>query len=249
MTVSRVGYYGKLPARADFVSRRLPEDFIKPWDAWVQSALAAGEAGGGEAWRQRFLASPTWRFALPAGTCGRAGWTGALCPSMDAVGRCFPFVLAAELPRAADIFTVMDAGAGWFETLEAMAGATTRPDFELGRLDRPLPSLRSGAGGQTRWPSLGAAHSGGFWHELPSILAVTAALHRLPVSGPAATIWWTAGTSAFGPGIALTSGLIPAAAFPALIDGSWGDHGWTVTDGTAQADDPDPAPLEWDRTA
>ena len=59
----------------------------------------------------------------------------------------------------------------------------------------------------------------------------------------------TAGTPAFGPGVALTSGLIPAAAFPALIDGSWGDHGWTVTDGMVPADDPDPAPLEWDRTA
>ena len=102
MTVSRFGYYGKLPARADFVGRRLPEDFIKPWDAWIQSALAAGEARGGESWRQRFLASPTWRFALPAGICGRAGWTGVLRPSTDAVGRCFPFVLAAELPGAAD---------------------------------------------------------------------------------------------------------------------------------------------------
>ena len=96
MTVSRIGYYGKLPARADFVSRRLPEDFIKPWDAWIQSALAAGESWGGESWRRRFLASPTWRFALPAGTCGRAGWTGVLRPSTDAVGRCFPFVLAVR---------------------------------------------------------------------------------------------------------------------------------------------------------
>ena len=171
-------------------------------------------------------------------------------PSTDADGRCFPFVLAAELPGAADIFTVMDAGTGWFETLEAMAGATARPDFELGWLDRPLPSLRSAAaGGQTRWPSLGAAHSGGLWHELPSILAVTAALRRQAVSGRDAAIWWTAGTPVFGSGVALTLGLVPPAAFPALIDGSWGDHGWKVTDGTAQADDANPASLEWDRTA
>ncbi|UEM07590.1 type VI secretion system-associated protein TagF (plasmid) [Skermanella rosea] len=249
MTVSRIGYYGKLPARADFVSRRLPEEFVKPWDAWIQSALSAGESWGGEVWRQRFLASPTWRFALPAGTCGRTGWTGALRPSVDAVGRCFPFVLAAELPGAADILAVMDAGSGWFETLEAMAGATARPDFDLGWLDRPVPSIRSAAGGKIRWPSLGAAHSVGLWHELPSILAVTTALRRKPASGRAAALWWTAGTPAFGSGIALTAGLIPPAAFPALIDGSWGDHGWTVTDGTAQADDPEPAPPEWDRTA
>lgn len=249
MTVSRIGYYGKLPARADFVSRRLPEDFINPWDVWIQSALAAGESWAGESWKQRFLASPIWRFTLPAGPCGRAGWTGVLRPSTDAVGRCFPFVLAAELPRAADIFTIIDAGAGWFETMEAVVGATARPDFELGWLDRPLPSLRSAAGGQTRWPSLGTAHSSGLWHELPSILAVTAALRRQPMSGRDAAIWWTAGTPAFGPGVALTLGLISPPAFPALIDGSWGDHGWMVTDGTVQTDDTDPVPLEWDRKA
>lgn len=78
---------------------------------------------------------------------------------------------------------------------------------------------------------------------------MTTALRRKPASGRAAALWWTAGTPAFGSGIALTAGLIPPAAFPALIDGSWGDHGWTVTDGTAQADDPEPAPPEWDRTA
>ena len=131
MTVSRIGYYGKLPARADFVGRRLPDDFIKHWDGWLQAALSIGEAAGSERWRQHFLASPTWRFALPAGVCGHGGWIGALRPSMDAVGRCFPFVLAVELPTPVDIVTLVDAGTGWFATLEAAAGAIARPDFEL----------------------------------------------------------------------------------------------------------------------
>src|SRR5690606_36950533 len=29
------GFYGKLPSRGDFVSRRLPADFIGQWDAWL----------------------------------------------------------------------------------------------------------------------------------------------------------------------------------------------------------------------
>ena len=34
------GFYGKLPARGDFVRAGLPRDFIDPWDAWLQSVIA-----------------------------------------------------------------------------------------------------------------------------------------------------------------------------------------------------------------
>jgi type VI secretion system protein ImpM len=258
MTVSRIGYYGKLPARADFVGRRLPDDFIKHWDGWLQAALSLGEAAGSERWRQHFLASPTWRFALPAGVCGHGGWIGALRPSMDAVGRCFPFVLAVELPTPVDIVTLVDAGTGWFATLEAAAGAIARPDFELDWLDRPLPSLGpslgpsqrlAAGGGAPVWPSVDASEPSGLWYGLPSVLAVAAALRRQPAVGPLASIWWTAGTPGFDPGVALTRGLVPPDAFAALVDGSWEKHGWKVEGGAAHSDNLADFPLEWDRLA
>ncbi len=35
-----VGFFGKLPARGDFVRQGLPRSFTDTWDAWVAGALA-----------------------------------------------------------------------------------------------------------------------------------------------------------------------------------------------------------------
>ena len=44
------GVFGKIPARADFVRRRLPATFLGPWDAWLGSALARSRSDLGPAW-------------------------------------------------------------------------------------------------------------------------------------------------------------------------------------------------------
>ena len=35
------GFYGKLPARGDFIGRRLGRPFIEAWDGWLQQAVLA----------------------------------------------------------------------------------------------------------------------------------------------------------------------------------------------------------------
>ena len=35
------GLYGKLPARGDFVTRRLDRGFVEAWDDWLQQAILA----------------------------------------------------------------------------------------------------------------------------------------------------------------------------------------------------------------
>ena len=37
----RVGFYGKLPSRGDFLRESLPRDFVEAWDAWWQRGLVA----------------------------------------------------------------------------------------------------------------------------------------------------------------------------------------------------------------
>ena len=36
------GWYGKLPAAGDFLTRRLPGSFVQTWDHWLQHGLAQG---------------------------------------------------------------------------------------------------------------------------------------------------------------------------------------------------------------
>jgi len=59
-----------MPCLGDFVSRRLPPEFIAAWDTWLQRSVAASRGALGESWTDVFLTSPMWRFVLAPGACG-----------------------------------------------------------------------------------------------------------------------------------------------------------------------------------
>jgi type VI secretion system protein ImpM len=90
-----VGFYGKLPARGDFVRAGLPRDFTDPWDDWLRSVIAGSRSLMGEAWLPAFLEAPVWRFNLPPGMCGAQAAIGLMLPSVDRAGRYFPLTFAA----------------------------------------------------------------------------------------------------------------------------------------------------------
>jgi type VI secretion system protein ImpM len=90
------GWFGKLPGMGDFAYRRLPEDFRDAWDRWLQNGLA-GLRIRHEDWTDRYLQAPLWCFVLGNEVVGERCWIGVLMPSVDGVGRYFPFTVAAEL--------------------------------------------------------------------------------------------------------------------------------------------------------
>ncbi len=92
------GLYGKLPSQGDFVSRRLPWEFTSGWDDWLQGGMSEAKRQLGDAWLERYLTAPIWRFQLAPGVLGATGWIGLWFPSVDRVGRHFPFTLAVPLP-------------------------------------------------------------------------------------------------------------------------------------------------------
>ena len=51
------GWYGKLPALGDFASRRLPPEWIAPWDGWLATGLHQLREAAPEAWLDNSLAS------------------------------------------------------------------------------------------------------------------------------------------------------------------------------------------------
>lgn len=92
---ARVGIFGKLPARADFVARGLPPGFADPWHAWLVRGLTAARELLGAGFEPAYLAAPVWRFVLAPGACGGEAASGVLLPSVDSADRLFPLTLAA----------------------------------------------------------------------------------------------------------------------------------------------------------
>ncbi|MBO9646542.1 MAG: type VI secretion system-associated protein TagF [Pseudacidovorax sp.] len=93
------GWYGKLPGMGDFAHRRLPDEFRQAWDRWLQTGLAQLRARHGD-WTDRYLQAPLWCFVLGEGVIGETPWMGVLMPSVDSVGRYFPFAVVDSLAWA-----------------------------------------------------------------------------------------------------------------------------------------------------
>ena len=138
------GLFGKLPARGDFVQLGLPGSFVRPWDAWLQRAMAASQQRMGEAWLPAFLESPVWRFALPGGMCGASAVLGLLMPSVDRVGRYFPLTLAAVFPPGAQLPAPAVADP-WLAAADAAGRAALDEATVPEEVARHLPPLDAGA--------------------------------------------------------------------------------------------------------
>ena len=153
---TRIGLYGKLPARGDFVRQGLPRGFTDLWDGWVAGALAASRDRLGEHWVEAWLEAPIWRFALAPGQCGDWRVLGLMLPSVDRVGRYFPLGFAALFP--ADAPGAGDGDTAWLDRCEAAGLAALERDAdpaEVLALMGPPPQEAPGPADGSAWWSDG----------------------------------------------------------------------------------------------
>ncbi len=147
------GFYGKLPARGDFVRAGLPRDFTDPWDEWLQSVMAGSRSlAGDDAWLPAFLEAPVWRFVLPPRMCGPQAALGLMLPSVDRAGRYFPLTFAALSPRT----TSKECAEAWLDLCEAAGREAleqdTPPQQLAGALGMPeLPEAEADAAEAIWW--------------------------------------------------------------------------------------------------
>jgi len=254
------GYYGKVPARADFVGSRLRRETIERWDQWLQEALAESQRQIGSRWHDRFFMAPIWRFILPSGACGRFGLMGILMSSVDAVGRCFPLMLGHEIDGHINPLALLAGSGRWFAAAEELALAALGDGFDLDHFNRVLPNCQAlphpnDYGASALAPSECMRGEIGTWMSLPLASArTTMAAAALMAGSPGRaeawpSIWWTVGAEAapgggnpmpgLAPGLAVSHGLVPPRGFAAFLDGCWADHGWTVR-AAARSEAPDP---------
>ena len=140
-SASAPGFYGKLPVLGDFVSRRLPRDFIEPWDNWLQHSIAVSKQELGDKWLEVYLTSPVWRFALTPGLCGENGWMGVVMPSVDRVGRYFPLTIAVPIQQQTNTPSLFSLSDDWYAELEGVALAALEDELDLHSIEILLKNI------------------------------------------------------------------------------------------------------------
>lgn len=187
------GWFGKVPSLGDFATRRLPVEFVKAWDAWLQEVLPAARAALGEGWLDFYLTMPIWRFVFLPGLVTQSGWAGVLMPSVDRVGRHFPLAVAVELPSHAVAAHAVFEGAEWFAGLEDAALVVLDPTRGADDLDDALAQSAVAAP-----PTADPDGSARPLRALPSVeafgpLAEGEALRAWSESTGWKALWWTRG--------------------------------------------------------
>ena len=165
------GFYGKVPARGDFVRSGLPRDFVETWDDWLSEVMSASKEIGGDAWLPAFLEAPVWRFALPSGVCGAFAIIGLMLPSVDKAGRYFPLTFAAAVDGPDVPFG--PAADTWLDICEDAGRAALERDLEPDDIKAivPLPDLQSRdrRADETEWWTEGSRRLGPSRRTLPGL--------------------------------------------------------------------------------
>ncbi|GAB4274477.1 MAG: hypothetical protein Kow0065_22810 [Methylomicrobium sp.] len=238
---SEPGFYGKLPILGDFVLRRLPRDFLTPWDNWLQSSIKASREELGEAWLASYLSSPIWRFILSSGVCGNSAWAGILMPSVDKVGRYFPLTVAARFECSDCLPYLMTSANSWYQRLEDVALSGLEDGLELEVFDNMVRTIE---------PLLtGRCTESGVFQEVQSYsgkkafhVEMSRARQANDVNDafvglssvllnrfmPGYSLWSTAGSDEFEAVLLACEGLPPLAAYSGFINGRISGRGWNL---------------------
>jgi len=132
-------WFGKLPAESEFFNRRLQPDFDTAVDEWLREGMKRLAVAQPEEWRERYLVTPLWHFAMTPDLWSRNAIIGCLAPSADRFGRVFPLIvlqrflgdtLAALLPPQCDWLVDVDR-----LTRDCIGQETAVEDFDRRLLD------------------------------------------------------------------------------------------------------------------
>lgn len=218
------GVYGKLPARGDFIARRLGKNTIDAWDAWLQQAIPMSRETLAERWRDIYLTSPIWRFALSAGSCGPSTLIGVVVPSVDKVGRYFPLMLGRELPPGLELSGLIAQAAPWYRAVESLALAALVPEFRLEEMEGPIALDIDATLAAPEPRELLAAP--GIQIPLGPGARGAALRHAYQPLARGRSLWWTSGSEHCAPSLLICPALPPPQSFASLLDGDWKRGGW-----------------------
>ena len=190
---SSPGFFGKVPARGDFLSRRLPPALAASWEAWLQELTLAVREAGQRGWQDAWLTAPLWHFVLGRAVAAPYGGAGVLVASADRVGRLFPFtIIGAAAPAGAE-------RAEWARTTERLALVALGDDFDPATLEAALAELGppAPAYGPNRPEGVWPLQLEGDWPGAGDPLAAEDGAE--PGAGPDQSEWWCRGSDLVPP--------------------------------------------------
>ena len=198
--MNTTGFYGKLPARGDFVSARVPATFKNTWDDWAQLLVTACKNIANENTTEVWHKLPVYRFYLSAGIAGDNAWVGITLPSQDSVGRLFPFCIARDIEPSLTAPEAFDSHAVFFTEIEEIVTAVYAGELDFDLLGQTLETLDKNVttddgnsspllSKQSEEPSLAIRLSGGLsdnsWLQASNaILGVTCSAHSIWTTSP-----------------------------------------------------------------
>lgn len=133
--MAELGFFGKIPAKGDFVRHQVTDDAARSFEQWVQESNDMLRGAGGE------LPTEAIRVVFtPPGSSKTV--VAALVPSRDKVGRKFPIVVFSLMPSepAASHFSALPVA--WSAFLEAAVALGRQAEtMELDALRAAVNSL------------------------------------------------------------------------------------------------------------
>jgi type VI secretion system protein ImpM len=188
------GFFGKVPAKGDFLARRVPHVIASAWETWLQDMTASVRQAGERGWQDAWLTAPLWHFVLGGRLAAPEGAAGVLLASADRVGRLFPFTLIGAASPAARL----DASA-WSREAELLALGALEDTFDPAALDAALVQLGPPPPprGPNRPPGAWTLTLEDDWPQFGDPLAEDEA--DQPGAGPDQSEWWTRGSDRVEP--------------------------------------------------
>ncbi len=241
------GVYGKLPAHGDFIQRNLPSAFVREWDVWLQHFVSGAKEKIGSDWLDVYLTSPIWRFAFSPGVIDEGRWAGILMPSVDQVGRYFPFTIAVRLPDRQNPLEFMSSHTAWYTAIEELGLRALDGEIVLDDLVQELAGVKLGLeSAYTARDALTesvAMQVDMEFEEQSAASAYPCMLDAVLVKLLSSYgIWSTTGSERVPPCVFSVQGLPAVSRLPAMLDGQWRQWGWTQpyvmqsVNGTAHAE-------------
>jgi type VI secretion system protein ImpM len=221
------GFYGKLPIRGDFLSRRLPLAYTQAWDVWMQESIASSRERLHDRWLDCYLTSPVWRYLINDARLGEGAFAGVLIPSVDQVGRYFPFLISAQVHHRENLFHLLVRGTSWFDAAELTALEALNQNVDIDELDNRIRDLGY-PDFDHDWTPLELGQSTSLPWRLPlratdriGELMPAVAEHLFRERFSDFSLWWTNGSRQVEPTLVVYSGLPPTTDFASLMTGEW----------------------------